>query len=129
MELKSNQNTFMPTRTSLQSNGFRTCVSALGALLLFVGLSAAMPEAPAGIDHDPLDRLLQEYVDDKGLVDYGGWKENDQDFAALKDYLSQFAPEPEEPATGDDKIASLINAYNAFTIEFSNCSGVCVHRR
>ena len=97
---------------------FKTFLLLFGSLFVGVGLSAAMPDVPAGIDHDPLDRLLQDYVDDKGLIDYGRWKETSDDVAALKDYLVRFAPEPEEAASGDDKIASLINAYNAFTIEF-----------
>ncbi len=104
--------------TPVRSTAFRALVAFVGSLFLAAGLFANMPDVPPGIDHDSLDRLLREYVGDRGLVDYGGWKENDDDVAALKDYLSQFAPEPEYPASGDDKIASLINAYNAFTIEF-----------
>ncbi len=81
-------------------------------------LFAEVPEVPAHIDHTPLDRLLQRYVDDKGLVDYKTWKNNQEDVAALKSYVSQFAPVPETPARDDDLNASLINAYNAFTIAF-----------
>ncbi len=87
-----------------------------------VGLTALTTEStvdfPAGIDHDPWDRLVREYVDDRGLVDYARWKASDEDVQTLKGYLEQYAPASEEPATGDDKIAGLINAYNAFTIEF-----------
>lgn len=86
--------------------------------LAFVSSVCALPDVPAGIDHGPLDRLLQKYVDEKGLIDYAGWKASESDMAALREYLEQFAPVPSEAATGDDKIASLINAYNAFTIEF-----------
>jgi len=81
-------------------------------------LNAEMPDVPANIDHAPLDQLLQRYVDDKGLVDYKTWKNSPEDLAALNSYLAQFAPQPETPAEGDELIASLINAYNAFTIEF-----------
>lgn len=88
---------------------------ALFAALL---LPADLPDVPAYIDHAPLDRLLQRYVDDKGLVDYKTWNQSEEDMAALKAYLDQFAPVPETPAEHDDRIASLINAYNAFTIEF-----------
>ncbi|MCH8474966.1 MAG: DUF547 domain-containing protein [Opitutales bacterium] len=94
---------------------------SFAVFFLFSGLSAglwALPDVPAGIDHEEWDRLLGEYVDDRGLVDYGGWKNSGEDVEALKAYLAQFAPRPEEAAEGDDKIASLINAYNAFTIEF-----------
>ena len=89
----------------------------------FLGLGlisnlSASPHVPAGIDHGTFDRLLAEYVDERGLIDYAAWKGSESDMAALQDYLVQFAPVPEEAAVGDDKIASLINAYNAFTIEF-----------
>ncbi|MEX2608193.1 MAG: hypothetical protein WD708_12695 [Kiritimatiellia bacterium] len=76
-------------------------------------LCADLPRVPADIDHAPLDRLLQRYVDDKGLVDYKSWKESPEDVDALKTYLAAFAPAPETPAERDDLIASLINAYTA----------------
>ena len=80
--------------------------------------AAAAVEFPAGVDHDPWDRLVREYVDDRGMVDYARWNDNEEDVGALKEYLAQFAPVPETPETGDEKVAGLINAYNAFTIEF-----------
>lgn len=94
-------------------------MAVIGATLLFgVGQAFSLPDVPAEIDHDPLDALLQKYVDGRGLVDYGRWKNNSEDLDTLRRYLAQFAPRPETPARGDDKIASLINAYNAFTIGF-----------
>jgi len=81
-------------------------------------LNAQLPDVPANINHDPLDHLLSRYVDETGLVDYKRWKETPEDVTALKAYLAQFAPAPETAAEGEDLIASLINAYNAFTIEF-----------
>ncbi|TVR52125.1 MAG: DUF547 domain-containing protein [Puniceicoccaceae bacterium] len=100
----------------------RPRLGSFGRLVL-AGLFAAstvgaLPDVPAGIEHDPLDALLRKYVDERGFVDYAGWQASVADAAALKAYLEQFAPEPESPAEGDDKIASLINAYNAFTIAF-----------
>lgn len=80
--------------------------------------AAAVPDVPAGIDHDPLDTLLQKYVDKQGLVDYAGWKASDADTRALQSYLKQFASSTAAPADDDEKIAALINAYNAFTIQF-----------
>jgi hypothetical protein len=70
---------------------------------------------PAGIDCQPFDQLLKKYVDEKGLIDYGAWKENGSDIAALDAYLKQFAATGPE-AEGSEKAASLTNAYNAFTI-------------
>ncbi|MGJ3241574.1 MAG: DUF547 domain-containing protein [Opitutales bacterium] len=91
----------------------------LTAFLFLVSLStlqAETPPFPAGIDHRPWDRLLKTYVDERGLVDYAGWHANAGDRAALDRYIAQFAPASKTPATGDDAIASLINAYNAITI-------------
>lgn len=87
--------------------------------LCFVGmplLASALPEVPAHIDHKPLDTLLGKYVDDMGLVDYESWHKSQQDLQALKNYLAQFNRKGAEAAAGDDKIASLINAYNAYTL-------------
>lgn len=86
--------------------------------LLFVSmLQADKVELPAGIDHDPLDDLLRTYVDERGLVDYHTWKESAADLAKLDTYLAQYAPRPETPARGNEQVASLINAYNAFTLK------------
>ncbi len=72
----------------------------------------------AGIRHDEFDRLLKSYVNDRGLVNYGAWKQNAADLSALDGYLNQFAPKPENPATGNEKAASLVNAYNAFVLRW-----------
>lgn len=96
--------------------GCATKIALLAALLplLLTSLSAA----PAGIDHKPWDELLRKRVDDRGLVDYRGWHASVQDRQKLEDYLSQFAPGDQPKARGDEEIAALINAYNAFTISF-----------
>ncbi|MEX2381145.1 MAG: hypothetical protein WD490_02085 [Opitutales bacterium] len=80
--------------------------------------ASAITTVPAGIDHEPLDALLQKYVDDKGLINYTAWHASSEDVEQLKSYLAQFAPEGMEVAQGNELIASLINAYNGFTIEF-----------
>lgn len=72
---------------------------------------------PSGIDHSAWDRLLKKYVDDRGLVDYAGWKNNQSDREALDSYLKQFAPNAESGAKGNEKAASLVNAYNAIAIK------------
>lgn len=72
-------------------------------------------EVPAGIDHSSWDGLLRKYVDERGLVDYAAWKDSAGDRAALATYLARFAPAG-EPAGGPERAASLINAYNAFTV-------------
>jgi hypothetical protein len=91
------------------------------AFLVLAELSAllAMAEVnvPSAIDHGTYDRLLKKYVDERGLVAYQAWKNSSEDYAALKNYLAQFAPRG-TPAEGNEKIASLINAYNAFVLEW-----------
>lgn len=82
-------------------------------LLLATPLSAAEITIPAGIDHEPFDQLLAKYVDDRGLVDYAGWKESAQDVAKLDAYLSKLAAKPGKDASGNERTASAVNAYNA----------------
>lgn len=85
----------------------------------------------SGIDHNEYDRLLKKYVNDQGLVNYGAWKQNAADLSALDEYLHQFAAEADPPsvasatsgaadnaAQGNEKAASLVNAYNAFTLRW-----------
>ena len=98
----------------------RAKVSVCALLTGFMSAAAfgGLPSVPAGIDHTPWDDLAAAYVDEKGLVDYAAWHGSAEDRAKLDAYLEAFAPEPAEAARGDDKIASLINAYNAFTVQF-----------
>jgi hypothetical protein len=70
---------------------------------------------PAGVDHAEWDRLLGEYVDERGLVDYGRWKANAADRGALASYLARFSAAG-RAAEGQELAASGINAYNAFTV-------------
>ncbi|MEO6873166.1 MAG: DUF547 domain-containing protein [Chthoniobacterales bacterium] len=48
---------------------------------------------------------------------YGKWKINEADRKALSNYLAQYAGSGSK-AEGNEKAASLINAYNAFTIQW-----------
>ena len=69
-------------------------------------------------DHSAFDRLLRRYVEDAdggGWIDYAGLLENDRD--ALKRYIDSLAKVDFEALSRDEKLALLINAYNAFTIE------------
>jgi Protein of unknown function, DUF547 len=71
-----------------------------------------------GINHDEFDRLLKEYVNEQGLVNYGAWKQNAADISALDNYLKQFADKIDNPAQGNEKAASLTNGYNAFVLRW-----------
>jgi len=73
---------------------------------------------PEGIDHSKWDELLRKHVDSDGLVDYRAWHDSEEDRAKLDDYLKQFSARTGQPAQGNERIAALINAYNAFTIDF-----------
>jgi hypothetical protein len=72
----------------------------------------------AGINHDEFNRLLEKYVNEQGLVNYSAWKQNAPDLSALDGYLKQFAGKIDNPAQGNEKAASLVNAYNAFVLRW-----------
>ncbi len=72
-------------------------------------------KCPSGIDHSAWDRLLKKYVDDKGLVNYTAWKNDKSDMDALDAYIKQFGATADKGAEGNEKAASLVNAYNAMT--------------
>src|SRR5207244_10669396 len=72
----------------------------------------------SGINHDEFDRLLKKYVNERGLVNYGAWKQNAADISALDNYLKQFADKIDKPAQGNEKAASLADAYNAFVLRW-----------
>ena len=95
--------------------------SAIVAFFFFTTahlVAAPTIAVPAGIDHTDWQRLLRQYVDDKGLVDYGAWVQSETDLQALDKYLEQYAPQTEVLAEGDEEAAALVNAYNAFTIQW-----------
>lgn len=73
----------------------------------------------SGVDHALWDYLLKTYVEN-GLVDYDGMA---RDYL-FRTYLRQLArAEPEKLATPEDRLALLVNAYNAFVID-----GVISHK-
>lgn len=80
-----------------------------------VTLREAYGDAPgsATFDHSALDALLTRHVDPQGLVDYAGLGE---DQAALGGYLDQLARVDLDSLGRDERLALLINAYNAFTL-------------
>ena len=96
-------------------------LSIFGLLLLPAGARAQTGEnvdVRSGIKHDEYERLLRKYVNEQGLVNYSGWKQNQADLAALDVYLKEFAPKANSPAQGNEKAAALVNAYNAFMLRW-----------
>jgi Protein of unknown function, DUF547 len=94
---------------------------AFGLIFVAINLPAQKREnidVSSGIDHAPFDRLLKKYVNGQGLVNYAAWKQNAMDLSTLDEYLKQFAAKISNPAQGNEKAASLVNAYNAFVLRW-----------
>jgi hypothetical protein len=64
-------------------------------------------------DHSVFDTLLKKHVDGDGWVDYQGL---DADAARLDAYLEAVAAAPFDRMSRDEKLALLINTYNAATL-------------
>ena len=73
------------------------------------------PPRPAGpkVDHGAFDRLLRAHVDAEGGVDYAALM---GDASCLDGYLDMLAAAPFDRLGRHEKLALLINAYNAFTL-------------
>jgi len=80
-----------------------------------VSAAEAYSDAAGGVpfDHSGLDALLRAHVDGKGYVDYEALR---REGAALDAYLATLASAPFAEMGRDEKLALLINAYNAFTL-------------
>ncbi|MDO7853894.1 DUF547 domain-containing protein [Hymenobacter convexus] len=72
------------------------------------------PRATAAVDHSAFDKLLKKHVNDKGLVDYKGFKTDEKVFNQYLDLLSK--NKPGSSASKQEQMAFWINAYNAYTI-------------
>ncbi len=65
-------------------------------------------------DHGLFDQVLEQHVDEDGWVDYAGLK---QDSSKLDQYIASLNEAPLETPGRNEKLALLINAYNAFTLK------------
>jgi hypothetical protein len=88
---------------------------ALAIAMSLLTVIAASAAVPVGIKNDSFERLLKKYVNKEGLVAYGVWKANADDMKAFDAYIAQFGASG-NPATGNEKYASLVNAYNALVL-------------
>jgi len=70
-------------------------------------------------DHAPLARVLNEYVDERGNVDYSGLHKNRKVLDEYVALLANSGPEttPEHFQTQEQKLAFYLNAYNALVID------------
>lgn len=83
------------------------------ALFLFTSLLATAT-APQNVDHSIYDRLLKKHVNEKGMVNYKGFKKDEKELNTYLDLLSKNPPS--DKWSRNDQLAYWINAYNAYTI-------------
>jgi len=78
-------------------------------------LHEAYANSPSGstFDHSAFDTLLHKHVTEGGFVDYDGLT---KDAAALDAYITTIGKADVETLGRDERLAFLINAYNAFTL-------------
>ncbi len=87
--------------------------AAFGPPAVFMAEAYSDGPASPAFDHDLLDDLLKKYVDAEGGIDYEGLAD---DADTLQEYLRAVASAPFDTMSRDEKLALLINAYNAFTL-------------
>ena len=87
----------------------------LVALFTSAGLSYSQQSLP-GVDPAPWDTLLKEFVNAQHRVDYARLKKEGS--GRLKNYTAALAQIANQPLPADEQKTLLINAYNAFTIQW-----------
>lgn len=114
-----------PHRSTRQatSRPARAFLLAVGFFLftLFIAIAPMKARAQGNDLHVPFGALLSRYVavDDTGLarVDYGAWKANAGDVAALATYLDALSAAKPSSMDEASRMAFYINAYNALTLK------------
>ncbi|MEL6812012.1 MAG: DUF547 domain-containing protein [Bacteroidota bacterium] len=67
------------------------------------------------LDHSQWDQLLKKHVDQDGLVDYKGFKQDRESLNTYLQYLS--SQEPSKAWSVQELLAYYINLYNAYTVD------------
>lgn len=105
---------------ALATAGLAACATLTDGFRALLGpppvvLQEVYTNEPGGptFDHGLLNGLLQAHVDAAGWVDYAGLHD---DAATLDRYLESLQQAPLDDLGRDEKLALLINAYNAFTL-------------
>lgn len=81
-------------------------------------VTAANRVALDTIDHADWNQLLQQYVNEQGLVDYQSWKDSAESTQLLKSYLDHLSSaDLDAKAAKEARLAYWINAYNAVTTQ------------
>ena len=91
-----------------------TAFATLNPALLPVATYHAVAASGPVVDHSSYDRLLKKFVTDKGLVNYKGFKADEQEFNRYLALLSKNPPAASWSKPG--QMAYWIDAYNAYTI-------------
>jgi uncharacterized protein DUF547 len=92
--------------------------SPLGFLLAFVVLTPP-PLAESSlrrVDPRPSDFVLKKFVNDQHQVDYSRLEKDGR--GRLEDYIRNLGQPSAQPLSANETEALLINAYNAFTVEW-----------
>ena len=102
---------------------FRFCFSwCLGVLVVFLWLFSPTVEGAFDHSHVQWDALTKKHVvwlpgGHASQVDYSGFKAERQELKSYLDGLSAVTQSEYDGWTKPDKLAFLINAYNAYTVE------------
>ena len=91
------------------------------ALTLMLGLNtacwtAAPTSNAAPVSHEIWNGLLKKHVNNAGMVNYKGFKKDQNTLDKYLDILQKNAPN-EKSWSKDEQLAYWINAYNAFTVK------------
>jgi len=78
---------------------------------------AAMTKSSEPFNYDNYTAVLRTYVSDRGLVNYQQLQTNRQQLDAFNASVGAVTPQTYSSWTEKEKIAFLINAYNAFTLQ------------
>lgn len=109
------------TRYTLNSIAHKLMSVILLGLVSFISpdkepVSPSKTSLNAGpVDHSLYDRLLKKYVNEKGLVNYKGFKSEEKELQKYLDMIS--TNPPSDKLSKNEQMAYWINAYNAYTIE------------
>ena len=77
----------------------------------------AMSKSSEAFNYDKYRAVLRTYVSDRGLVNYQQLKANRQQLDAFNASVGAVTPQTYAGWSDSEKIAFLINAYNAFTLQ------------
>ena len=90
------------------------CILAMGCGKVEQVIATQPITAPTTLNHQAFTHVLQEFVDEDGMVNYKKLKENPQ---SLQNYLETLAATSPENMALDEQLALWINAYNAYTLK------------